>query len=197
MYPKALSELIDSFKILPGVGEKTAERFALHLISSDVSATEKFAKSMINAKEMIKECKNCHFIADDEECTICKSSNRDRNTICVVQSIRDVVILEKIGVFNGLYHVLGGVISPMDGVDVDDINISSLVNRLKIEEVKEVIIATSPTINGELTASYLSKIINKFNVKVSRIAHGLPVGSDLEYADELTLFKALEGRREF
>ncbi len=195
MYPKSLTTLIDNFKKLPGVGEKTAERFALHLISQKKEQNEKFAHALIGVNESIKKCSICHFICESEVCDICASNNRNKNVICVVQSIRDVVILEKIGVFDGLYHVLDGVISPMEAVDVDDINISTLMARLNTD-IEEVIIAISPTINGELTASYLSKLINKKGVKVSRIAHGLPVGSDLEYADELTLFKALEGRRE-
>ncbi len=196
MYPKSLQKMIDSFKLLPGVGEKTAERFALHLLSINKNYANDFASSIVEASDNIKECEICHFICEAEKCEICLDNSRDQNTICVVQSIRDVVILEKIGVFKGHYHVLGGVISPMDGVDVGDINISSLVKRLDDSQVSELIIATSPTVNGELTANYISKILANKSVKISRIAHGLPVGSDLEYADELTLFKALEGRRE-
>ncbi len=195
MYPKSLVALIDNFKKLPGVGEKTAERFALHLISQKQEQSENFSNAIIDAKSTIRKCSVCHFICEDEKCDICKDIKRNQNVICVVQSIKDVVILEKIGVFDGLYHVLDGVISPMEAIDVDDINIQSLISRLD-GNIDEVIIAVSPTINGELTASYLSKLIHKKGVKVSRIAHGLPVGSDLEYADELTLFKALEGRRE-
>ncbi len=196
MYPKPIRELIESFKTLPGIGEKTAERLVMHLVNRDKSELERFANNLNNLSEGIRECSVCHYITDKETCYICDDNKRDASVICVVESVRDVVVLEKLKMFKGRYHVLNGSISPMNGVGIEDLNISSLVTRLKADkEITEIIVATNPTFDGEVTANYISKILENTGIVVSRIAHGLPVGSDLEYADELTLFKAIEGRK--
>lgn len=196
MYPKPIRDLIDSFKTLPNIGEKTAERLVMNLVNRDKSELEKFSKNILNVSEGIRECNICHYITDKELCYICSDDKRDESVICVVETVRDVVVLEKLKMFKGRYHVLNGSISPMNGIGIEDINISSLIKRIKEQkEVKELIIATNPTFDGEATANYISKLLANTGIVVSRIAHGLPVGSDLEYADELTLFKAIEGRK--
>ncbi len=196
MYPKPIRDLIDSFKTLPNIGEKTAERLVMNLVNRDKSELEKFSKNILNVSEGIRECNICHYITDKELCYICSDDKRDETVICVVETVRDVVVLEKLKMFKGRYHVLNGSISPMNGIGIEDINISSLITRIKNQkQVKELIIATNPTFDGEATASYISKLLANTGIVVSRIAHGLPVGSDLEYADELTLFKAIEGRK--
>ncbi|MFV0499931.1 MAG: recombination mediator RecR [Bacilli bacterium] len=196
MYPKPIRELIESFKTLPNIGDKTAERLVMHLANRKSFELENFAQNIINVSAGIHECKVCHFITDEDICIICSDEKRDKEVICVVETIRDVVVLEKLKMFKGKYHVLNGAISPMNGVGIEDLNISSLISRVRnTDEVKELIIATNPTIDGEATANYISKLLENTGIVVSRIAHGLPVGSDLEYADELTLFKALEGRK--
>ncbi len=196
MYPKPIRDLIESFKTLPSIGEKTAERLVMNLVNRDKPALEAFANNILNVSEGIRECKICHYITDKETCYICDDDKRDPSVICVVETVRDVVVLEKLKMFKGRYHVLNGAISPMNGIGIEDINISSLITRIKEnKEVKELIIATNPTFDGEATANYISKILANTGIVVSRIAHGLPVGSDLEYADELTLFKAIEGRK--
>lgn len=191
-----LEILIEQFAKLPGIGRKTATRLAFHILNSSQQDAKAFAEAIINAKEQVKCCKRCQNITDTEICSICESPKRDKTVICVTESPKDVISIEKTNEYHGLYHVLHGAISPMDNIGPNDIKIPELLDRLKGDEVKEVIMATNPTIEGEATAMYIAKLIKPFGIKVTRIAHGIPVGGDLEYADEITLTKAMEGRRE-
>jgi len=195
-YPEPISKLIDSFMKLPGIGPKTASRLAFFVLTMNEETVLDFAKALINAKRDLTYCSVCGFITDREPCYICSDQSRDHSAICVVQDSKDVIAMEKMKEYHGLYHVLQGSISPMEGVGPEDINIPSLLKRLQNEEIKELILATNPNIEGEATAMYISKLVKPSGIKVTRIAHGLPVGGDLEYADEVTLSKALEGRRE-
>ena len=190
-YPPTLNRLIQILKSLPGIGPRMAERVAMHILKSD---TNNFAKTLIEINQKIKNCSVCHAITETDPCEICKSHNRDRSIICLVEQPSDIFAVEKTNDFHGLYHVLGGVISPIDGISPDDLNIKSLLNRLA--DVKEIIIATNTNVEGEATAIYLGKILKPFGIKISRIAHGVPVGSDLEYIDTMTISKAFEGRIE-
>lgn len=190
----ALDALISNFKRLPGIGHKTAVRMAFSVLDFSHEDAQSFADAIITAKEKIVPCPVCGYISEGGECEICSSGKRDRTVICVVEDSRAVMALEKVREFKGLYHVLGGAISPMDGIGPDELNIKSLITRL--EGVDEVIIATNPTIEGETTAMYISKLIKPFGVKTSRLAYGVPVGGELEYSDEVTLFRAIEGRRD-
>lgn len=197
MYPQSLIALIDSFKKLPGVGPKTAERMALHTLKLTNQDVEDFANSLTQVMESIKDCKICHHITDEDKCQVCKDEVRDKTTICIVEHSKDVIALEKMNAYHGLYHVLGGSINPLEGIGPDDLNLRSLIIRLQNnDDIRELILATNPTIEGETTALYLKKLLGETDLIISRIAHGLPVGGDLEYADEITLSKALEGRRE-
>lgn len=191
MYPKSLQKLIDDFRMLPGVGEKTAERYALCMLDLDQESVEQFASHLLQMKQNIKQCRVCGNITEQDVCDFCSDENRDTSVICVIQQPKDIFAIEKTG-FNGMYHVLNGAISTTKGILPDDINIQSLFSRL--DSVKEVIIATNPTLDGETTALYLSKVLKDYPVSVTRLAHGLPMGSNLDYADELTLIKAMEGR---
>lgn len=195
-YSPSIEKLIESFEKLPSIGHKTAIRLAFHMLDmSDEEITE-FTNSIVNAKEKLKYCSTCFNISDSDPCPICSDSKRDSSTICVVEDVRDIMAMERTNEYKGVYHVLHGTISPMNGIGPDEIKIKELINRLRDNTVKEVIIATNPRVEGEATAVYLSKLIKAFNVKVTRIAHGIPVGGDLEYTDEITLMKAMEGRRE-
>ncbi len=191
-----LEILIEQFAKLPGIGKKTATRLAFHVLNSSNQEAMEFASAIVNAKEQVKLCKICQNITDTEICALCNSPKRDNSVICVTESPKDVISIEKTNEYHGLYHVLHGAISPMDNIGPDDIKIAELLERLKDDTVKEVIMATNPTIEGEATAMYIAKLIKPFGIKVTRIAHGIPVGGDLEYADEITLTKAMEGRRE-
>jgi len=195
-YPVPLAKLIDEFEKLPGIGHKTAQRLAFHVLNISEEKSELFARTIIEAKKKIKYCSICGNFTDIDPCKICNSTTRDRTVICIVEGAKDVLAMERIREYKGLYHVLGGVISPMDGIGPDDINIKGLINRISSGEVKELILATNPNVEGEATAIYLSKILKPFGVVTTRIAHGIPVGGDLEYADEVTLAKSLEGRRQ-
>ncbi|MEJ9279594.1 recombination mediator RecR [Ureibacillus thermosphaericus] len=195
-YPEPISKLIDSFMKLPGIGPKTAARLAFFVLTMKEDAVLSFAKALVDAKRDLTYCSVCGHITDVNPCQICTDQSRDASTICVVQDPKDVIAMEKMKDYHGLYHVLHGAISPMDGVGPEDINVASLINRLKDERVKELILATNPTIEGEATAMYISRLVKPSGIRTTRIAHGLPVGGDLEYADEVTLSKALEGRRE-
>jgi recombination protein RecR len=196
-YAQPLSKLIGQLTKLPGIGSKTAQRLAFYILKMDGEKAEQLAKSIVEVKDQLIYCSVCHNLTEDDPCPICQDSSRDRSTICVVEKIEDIVAMEKTGEYNGLYHVLHGSISPMDGVGPDDIKIKDLLDRIKGEEVNEVILASDPNVEGEATAMYISKLLKPLEeVKVTRIAHGLPVGGDLEYADEVTLSKALEGRQE-
>ena len=195
-YAKPLNKLINELSRLPGIGGKTAQRLAFHILSMDKNEVFGLADAIRDAKESMTYCSVCGNLTDTDPCIICSDENRDRSTICVVESPKDVVAMEKIREYRGYYHVLHGAISPMDGIGPDDINLKSLIKRLQDENVKELIIATNPNIEGEATAMYIARLIKPSGIKVSRIAHGIPVGGDLEYADEVTLLKAVEGRRE-
>lgn len=195
-YPKPLTLLINELSKLPGVGQKSAQRLAFHILDMDDEAVKKLAMSMVSAKRELKYCSCCGNLTDSDPCSICEDLGRRKDIVCVVESPRDVMAMERIKEYDGMYHVLHGVISPMDGIGPDDINLKSLLERLHGDTVKEVIIATNPNIQGEATAMYISRLLQPAGIKVTRIAHGLPVGGDLEYADEVTLLKALEGRRE-
>ena len=195
-YPRQLEILINELSKLPGVGEKSAQRLAFHILDKDEKQVEALADSMLNAKRQLRHCSICGNLTDSNPCKICSDPGRRKDLICVVETPRDVMAMERIRDYNGTYHVLHGVISPMEGIGPEDINLKSLIKRLQTNDCEEVIIATNPTIQGEATAMYISKLLKPAGIKVSRIAHGVPVGSDLEFADEVTLLKSFEGRRE-
>lgn len=195
-YPRPLAKLINELSKLPGIGTKSAQRLAFHILSLDDSEAEQLADAITTAKSEMKYCSVCGNLTDEDPCAICSDPTRKDDVICVVESPRDVMAMERIKEFNGLYHVLHGVISPMEGIGPEDINLKSLIKRLREGDVKELIIATNPNIEGEATAMYIARLIKPAGIKVTRIAHGIPVGGDLEYADEVTLLKSLEGRRE-
>lgn len=195
-YAKPLNKLINELSKLPGIGGKTAQRLAFHILSMDDKEAMDLADAIIDAKKSMTYCSVCGNLTDNDPCAICSDESRDKSVICIVESPKDVVAMEKIREYRGYYHVLHGAISPMDGIGPDDINLKSLIMRLQDEAVKEIIIATNPNIEGEATAMYIARLIKPSGIKVSRIAHGIPVGGDLEYADEVTLLKAVEGRRE-
>ena len=195
-YPKPLAKLIGELAKLPGIGYKTAQRLAFHILSLEDNEAGELALAITDAKREMKYCSVCGNLTDQDPCVICSDPSRNTDVICVVESPKDVAATERIREFDGLYHVLHGVISPMDGIGPDDINLKSLITRLQQNDVKELIIATNPNIEGEATAMYIARLIKPAGIKVTRIAHGLPVGGDLEYADEVTLLKAMEGRRE-
>ncbi|MBP3384310.1 MAG: recombination protein RecR [Firmicutes bacterium] len=195
-YAKPLSKLITELSRLPGIGGKTAQRLAFHILSMDEKEARSLAEAIVDAKTNMKYCSVCGNLTDTDPCAICSNPARSRNVICVVETPKDVVAMERIKEFTGLYHVLHGAISPMEGIGPEDINLKQLIVRLQQEEVDEIILATNPNIEGEATAMYIARLIKPSGIKVSRIAHGIPVGGDLEYADEVTLLKAVEGRRE-
>ncbi len=195
-YVSPLQNLIDEFRKLPGIGSKTAQRLAYHVLNLPEEKAAKFANAIVDAKRKITYCKICQNFSDRDECSVCSNPARDKGVICVVENPRDVVQMEKTNEFKGTYHVLHGAISPMDNVGPDDIKIKELMSRVTGGEVREVIMATNPNLEGETTAMYISKLLKPFGVKVTRIAHGVPVGGELEYADEITLAKALQWRIE-
>lgn len=195
-YSPSIEKLIESFEKLPSIGNKTAIRLAFHILNSSEEDTNEFIKSIQEAKKNLKFCSKCYNISDTDPCEICSNASRDQSKICVVEDVKDVVAIEKIHEYKGLYHVLHGTISPMDGIGPEDIKIKELLSRLMDGTVKEVILATNPKVEGEATAMYISKLIKPMGVKATRLAHGIPVGGDLEYTDEFTLGKAFEGRVE-
>ncbi|MBQ1641796.1 MAG: recombination protein RecR [Oscillospiraceae bacterium] len=195
-FPASLETLIDKFAALPGIGRKSAQRLAFHVLSGSDEEADSFADAIKNAKENIHFCKVCQNLTEDEICPICSSTRRDRSLICVVSDPKDVLSIERGREYNGTYHVLHGVLSPMNHIGPDDIKIKELLVRLADEEVAEVIMATNPDTEGEATAMYISRLIKPFNIKVSRLAYGIPVGSNLEFADDATLNRAIEGRTE-
>ena len=196
IYPKAIATLIEQFQKLPSIGPKSAQRMAFHILKMPMSEVSKFANALLIAKEETKSCEVCFNMSTNSPCEICSSSARNRSVICVVAETKDLIAIERTNEYKGLYHVLQGLISPMDGIGAEDIRIKELLTRLTNEEVQEVILALSPSVEGEATSLYLTKLIKPFGIRISRIAFGLPVGADLEYADEVTLAKAIEGRRE-
>lgn len=193
-YPRTIKDLIECFKKLPGIGEKTAERLALSTLEIDSEVLDLFSETLKNVQTKIKRCNKCNNLSEEDLCEICKMTNRDVNTICVVEDVKNVMIFEKVGTYRGLYHVLDGLISPLDGINPSDINISSLIERIKKEDIKEIILALKPSIEGETTSLYISKLLEKEDVKITKIAHGIPIGVDMEYIDTLTLEMALEDR---
>ena len=195
-YPEPISKLIDSFTKLPGIGPKTAVRLAFFVLNMKEDDVLDFAKALVNAKRELTHCSVCGHITDQDPCQICSDHTRDDSVICVVQDPKDVIAMEKMREFNGRYHVLHGAISPMDGIGPEDINVPDLIKRLKDDKVEELILATNPNVEGEATAMYISRLVKPSGIRITRIAHGLPMGGDLEYADEVTLSKAGEGRRE-
>lgn len=185
---------IDELSKLPGIGKKTAQRLALHIIKNDRESAEKLAKAIVDLKEKLMLCKKCFNLSEAEFCDICKNPKRDQTTICVVEEVSDVIAIEKSHEYNGLYHVLGGVLSPLMGIGAENIRIKELINRFHDEEIKEVILALNPDTEGETTSLYLAKLIKPFGIKVTRIARGIPIGGDLEFADEATIGKAMINR---
>ncbi len=195
-FPKPLSKLVGELSKLPGIGSKSAQRLAFHILAQDDEEANKLANAIREAKSSLHYCQVCGNLTDKNPCGICSDEKRRKDVICVVESPRDVMAMERIKEFDGKYHVLNGVISPMEGTGPDDINLKSLVERLRDTDVKEIILATNPNIEGEATAMYIARLIKPTGIKITRIAHGIPVGGDLEYTDEVTLLKAVEGRYE-
>ena len=196
MFVPPLTKLVEQFERMPGIGHKTAVRLAFHTLNLSEDGAKEFADAILDAKEKIKLCPICQDLTDTEPCKICANEKRDRTTICVMETPANVITMENTHEYNGLYHVLHGAISPMEDIGPDDIKIKELLARLSDPEVKEIIMATNPTVEGEATAMYLARLIKPMGIKVTRIAHGVPVGGDLEYADQVTLTRAMEGRQE-
>ena len=194
---KVLEEAVDSLSSLPSIGKKSALRLALHLIAENPEKSRRLSKALDSLASDIKFCKKCHSVSDDDLCKICSSHTRDHSTVCIVESIRDVMAIEDTGQFNGVYHVLGGIISPIEGIGPDDININSLIKRIEVGEIKELIMAISPTIEGDTTVYYINKMIEQENISISTIARGVSFGGELEYADELTLGRSIATRTPF
>ena len=196
-YPKPLNKLINELSKLPGIGGKTAQRLAFHILALEESEATSLANSIVNAKRSLHYCSVCGNLTDTDPCEICSDESRDRTKVCVVETPQDVIAMERIREFKGLYHVLHGAISPVEGIGPNEINLKSLITRLQQhDEIDEIIVATNPNIECEATAMYIARLLKPSGIKVTRIAHGIPVGGDLEYADEVTLLKAMEGRRE-
>ncbi|GAA3213627.1 recombination mediator RecR [Actinocorallia longicatena] len=195
MYEGVVQNLIDELGRLPGVGPKGAQRIAFHLLNADPADVNRLADALREMKDKVRFCKTCGNVAEDTECRICRDVRRDRAVICVVEESKDVVAIEKTREFRGTYHVLGGAISPIEGIGPEDLRVRELMQRLADGEVTELILATDPNLEGEATATYLARLVKPMNLKVTRLASGLPVGGDLEYADEVTLGRAFEGRR--
>ena len=195
MYEGVVQDLIDELGRLPGVGPKSAQRIAFHLLAADPADVHRLAQVLTVVKEKVRFCRTCGNVAEDEECRICRDPRRDRSVICVVEESKDVVAIEKTREFRGRYHVLGGAISPIEGIGPDDLRVRELMTRLADGEITELILATDPNLEGEATATYLTRLLRPMGLRVTRLASGLPVGGDLEYADEVTLGRAFEGRR--
>jgi len=193
-YPSSIANLIECFKKLPGIGEKTAERLALSILDIDNSVVELFSNSLKDVKTKIKRCNICNHLSENNVCEICQNKDRNNKIICVVEEPKNVILFEKLNIFDGYYHVLDGLISPIDGINPEDINIESLINRVKENKIEELILALKPSIEGETTSLYISKLLEKEKVKITKIAYGIPMGADMDYVDSLTLELALENR---
>lgn len=193
-YPNSLQLLIDCYKMLPGIGEKNAERLAFATLNFDEEQIESFSESIKDVKEKIKKCEICNNLTEDSMCEICKDNTRNKEVLCVVENTKNLILFEKANIFNGKYHVLDGLISPLEGINPEDIKINSLIDRIKKEQIKEVILALTPSIEGETTSAYILKLLEGLDVQVTKIASGIPVGADMEYLDPLTIAKAMEGR---
>ena len=196
MYPNCIKDIIESLKDLPGIGEKTAERLAFSLINFDKEKLTAFSDAIVAVRDKIKYCTICGNITDEDTCSICKDKNRNNKILFVVEKAKDISLFEKINVFNGRYHVLGGLISPLDGIGPEDVNINSLIKRIDTDNVEEIILSLKPSIEGETTMQYIKKVLEGKDVKVTRIATGIPMGTDIEYIDAMTLEFALEGRKD-
>lgn len=197
LYIESIDNLIKEFRKLPGIGPKSAKRIVFFLLKFSMDDITKFSKALVEMKEKVKFCKNCFSLSEEDRCSICKDESRDKKKICVVEEASDVIIIEKTSEYRGLYHVLGGLLSPIDDIGPNEIKMPELINRVKNENIEEVIIALNPTVEGESTSTYLKKILEPTGVKVTRLASGIPVGGDIEYADEITLGRAISDRREF
>lgn len=195
LYPKEFSDLLESLSILPGVGQKTATRYIYAIDSSDEETVKKLAEDLLNFKKNIKKCNICGHLTNNEICSICADKNRNKKILCVVEDSKSVFMFEEAGNYKGMYHVLGNLISPVDGINPEDLSIKSLLERIKSNEIEEVIIALKPSIEGETTSLYIQKLLENSNVKISRLSYGIPAGSDFEYLDSLTLIKAIEDRK--
>lgn len=195
-YAAPIAKLIEEFEKLPGIGHRTAQRLAFFMLNSPYESVESLANALVDARKKIKYCSSCQNISDSDLCSVCSNAKRNANVICVVEGPKDVVAMERTREFKGIYHVLHGAISPIEGIGPNDIKIKELLERIKNNDIEEVIVATNPNIEGEATAMYISKLLKPLGIKTTRIAHGIPIGGDLEYTDEVTLSKALEGRRE-
>jgi len=196
MYPETLEDLIEAFKLLPGIGEKTAERLSFYILNLEEEKTRFFSQAILRAKKDLHKCPVCSNITDKEKCNICSSQNRDDTMLCIVEDCKSIFLFEKTGYYKGMYHVLDNLISPLDGVNPEDIGIEKLISRIEMSNFKEIIIAVKPTIEGETTSLYIKKILEGLNIKVTRIASGVPLGADIEYIDSLTLERALIDRKE-
>ena len=196
MYPKSLSELIESFTYFPGIGEKTAERLAFSVLDFDDEKVELFAQSLKNIKKNISFCSTCNAFVEDNHCLICEDDSRDKKTLCIVEDPKNVFLIERLQMYKGVYHVVNGLISPLDGINPEDIGLDKLIDRVKKEKFNEIIIAFKPSIEGETTALYIKKLLEGLNIKITRLASGLPIGADMEYIDTLTLERALNDRKE-
>ena len=195
-YSEPISKLIHEFSKLPGIGNKSAQRLAMHVLKMNSEDVKSLAHAIVEAKEKVINCSTCFNITSKDPCSICSDMRRDQTTVCIVQEVNDIIAIEKTKEYHGLYHVLQGAISPMEGIGPNEIRIRELILRLQKEDIQEVILATNPNIEGEATAMYISKLIKPSGIKVTRIAHGIPIGGNLEYTDEVTLSKAIEGRHE-
>lgn len=193
-YPITILNLIECFKKLPGIGEKTAERLALSILEFDEDTIELFSKSLKDTKTKIRRCEKCNNLSETELCEICKDKTRNKEILCVVEDPKNVILFEKLNIFDGYYHVLDGLISPMDGINPEDINLASLIDKVKKDKIKEIILALKPSIEGETTSLYISKILEGIDVKITKIAYGIPIGAEIDYVDSLTLEMALENR---
>ena len=191
-FPESVNHLIDQFSKLPGIGRKTAQRLTFHILSSDKRFSQAFSNALLNIHTKISHCSKCHSITEDDPCTICSDEGRDNSIICVVENPYEIFVFEKTNSFKGKYHVLGGVLSPLDGIGPEDLNINSLIDRIKPNT--EIMLAINPSVEGETTSLYLAKILMEKNIKITKLARGVPVGSDLEYIDQATLIRAMEGR---
>ena len=195
MYPDSIKNLVESFKYLPGIGEKTAERLAFSILELEDEQISMFSESLSEVKEKIHKCSRCNTLTDNELCFVCSDPTRDNKTLCVVEDAKSVFLFERLGMFHGKYHVLEGLISPLDGVNPEDIGLSKLLDRIKEEKFEEIIFAFKPSIEGETTALYIKKILEDLNIKITRLASGVPIGADMEYVDSLTLERALNDRK--
>lgn len=195
-YPKSFEELIECFKLLPGIGEKNAERLAFAILTFEQEQVDFFSDALKRVKSNIKKCEICNNLSEDKTCLICKDKSRNKEIICVVENAKNLVLFEKTKIFNGVYHVLDGLISPLNGINPEDIKINELVNRIKEEKTKEVILALNPSVEGETTSLYIKKMLEGLDVSITKIAAGIPVGADMEYLDPMTIARAMEGRKE-